>query len=157
MSELRVAFGNVGTVTQVASSREWLGGTDMRAAHFSATPRRGRTRIQLSLNQQGGVIMGWAGASLLSFIGAMVGAIFQSNLHYSGLVVLCAVLAMAAVLLGIAGRLLAGWHRKNREMVTDLISRIGQLTNVEVPAHGHGELSIEERSPEEDTELREQR
>jgi hypothetical protein len=128
VADLRATFGSEGTISQVGSSREWVGTTDTRTVHLSATPKNGRTRYRLSLRQTGGVILAWTALAVGGLLSSILIGVATDKAGGSALVVLPVILATLLTVALIVHTALARWHAKNLDNIEGLLHRVEALT-----------------------------
>lgn len=131
VAEMRLAFMSAGQTSVVGTSREWVGGTEFRSAHVSATPKNGKTRIRISLRQESTLIIGWMMAFMGSFFSAIVLAIIASKNHLHTMPVFAIVSSVILAIIFLTHRNLSKTNAKNVAMVHSLLDRMAQLTSGE--------------------------
>lgn len=144
VGEMREAIGATGTPSIMGKSREWTGGTDVKNAHLSATPKNGRTRFRLTLEYQG-VILAWLGLITSSFLGTILSGAFTYKAGGPWFVGLAVILGVITTLTFITHLLLSRWLAKNEEAIETLIDRIKEHTSASSAPMTRVEETVAER------------
>lgn len=131
VAELRLVYGSAGTVSEVGSSREWAGGTEFTTAHLSATPRNGKTRLRLTLHQEGPVIIGCLLTVMASVFGSMAVGIPLGKAGVAGPLVLAAILGLLLTVATIANLSVASINRKNLKKADEVLARIKKMVSAD--------------------------
>jgi hypothetical protein len=123
VQEIRRTFGQSGTATQLGTALEWS--TSTEDAYVSVSPRRGRTRVQVT-QQHGGV------AFIFYFIGTLA-AVFGTGISLSfigapsGAELALGGVGLAGYAAGLRG-LFGSWTGRQRKKIETLLERIEALT-----------------------------
>jgi hypothetical protein len=125
VAQLRSTLGAPGEATRLGSAYEWMakfeGGTTV---HLSASPRNGRTTIQLTAEYGQLVFLTMMISGIASLMAsALIGKGMTKAGAPGGAIVLAVILAILAVVT-IAYLVLRTWHQANRRKLDSLMKRI---------------------------------
>ena len=122
VSELRRSYGTVGTVSQLGSSREWTGSSELFAAHLSATPRGNQTRYRLIVRQEGAVAMAWMAGLVSSLFGSiMAGALVGAKAHAGVAAVLLTILSVILLAYIVVSTVYRRWQQRTLDNATQVL------------------------------------
>lgn len=148
VAELRLVFGGAGTASEVGTSREWAGGSEFASAHLSATPRNGKTRIRLTINQDTPVVLGCLATLMGSMFGSMAVGIPMGKAGVAGPLVLAAVLGVILTVAVVANLVVGNVKRKNVMKGEELMGRIKGLIPKDNLSHLANPISTTEAEPQ---------
>ncbi|MBI1331747.1 MAG: hypothetical protein GC165_02590 [Armatimonadetes bacterium] len=127
VSELRRSYNSAGTIANMGTSREWEGGSDFTSIFLSATPKNGKTRLRIAVQQDGTIAVSWIVAFLACFLGTIAIAVFLKQTHTPGPGLLY-VLPYYLAILALTNRLVSRWSRAGLARVEESVNRLARLT-----------------------------
>ncbi|HLO99086.1 MAG TPA: hypothetical protein VK171_10870 [Fimbriimonas sp.] len=127
VAELRLAFGGAGVASEVGSSRDWAGGNEFSTVHLSATPRNGKTRVRMTLHQEGPVVIGCLLSLMASLFGSMAVGIPLGKAGVAGPLVFAAILGLLLTIGIVANLVIGKVNRKNLKRADAVLARLKKL------------------------------